>query len=184
MRKLEAKNKKSVVLGVVAGYSIASAQWKSDNGGTTSFAGAYHAGLTAELRLSNSFYLSSGLLYSAKGYNYENTIHTLKEKGRAQYIDLPVMASLRFPLGKMVKLQLNAGPYVAFGVGGKVNDDYGYTPFYNVSFSSAYGGTDYGLQMGLGTDLFYHLHIGINYQIGMVGNYRNRNMMIGIGYRF
>lgn len=183
IKKLEIKDKKNVVLGVTAGYNMATAAFCSDFDGETESVSSFHAGLTIDFRLSKSFYLASGLLFSIKGYEYENRRNDIREKGDAQYIDIPIQASIRFPLGHQTKLQLNAGPYIALCVGGTVKDDY-YNSLYDESFSSAYSGFDYGLQGGIGADINYHFHIGVNYQLGMASSYQNRNLMIGIGYRF
>ena len=183
IKKLEIKDKKSVVLGVTAGYNMAAAAFSNDYDGETESVSSFHAGLTIDFRLSKSFYLASGLLFSIKGYEYENRRNDIREKGDAQYIDIPIQASIRFPLGHQTKLQLNAGPYIALCVGGTVKDDY-YNSLYDESFSSAYSGFDYGLQGGIGADINYHFHIGVNYQLGMASSYQNRNLMIGIGYRF
>lgn len=186
--RLAEKDKRSMVFGITAGVNTATNQfgskYKGDAGNITDF----HLGLTAECRLSNNFYLYSGLLYNGKGYTYKNTSNDIDEEGKAQYIDIPLMASLRLPLGKTVKLQLNAGPYAAFCIGGNVEDLWekkkGGSKNNTESFSSAYSGFDYGLQIGIGFDIYYHFHIGANYQLGTSSDYANRNLMLGLGYRF
>ena len=81
-----------------------------------------------------------------------------------------------------MKLQINAGPYAALCVGGNVKDNL--EGLYDESFSSAYGGFDYGVQAGLGLDIYHYFHIGVAYQLGLASKYQNRNLMIGLGVRF
>ena len=179
--KLERQDKLPFVFGIKAGYNMATSQFDSKYDGTTGSVGGFHFGVTADIRLANNFYLSSGLIYSGKGYTYENSGNDIDEEGNAQYIDIPLQASVRLPLGQTVKMFVNAGPYAAICVGGKVKDNWGNL---EESFSTAYSGFDYGLQAGVGLILYHHIQIGADYQLGMGGSYRNRNLMLGVGYRF
>ena len=145
--------------------------------------GGFHIGATADLRLSNTFHFCSGLIYSSKGYTYENKGGDIDEEGKAQFIDIPLLASIRLPLGTSLKLAFNVGPYLALCAGGKVKDNLS-PSLYDESFSSVYTGFDYGLQAGVELIISYHLGLGIDYQIGMQSKYANRNLMVGIGYRF
>ena len=107
----------------------------------------------------------------------------IDEEGKAQFIDIPLLASIRLPLGTSLKLAFNVGPYLALCAGGKVKDNLS-PSLYDESFSSVYTGFDYGLQAGVELIISYHLGLGIDYQIGMQSKYANRNLMVGIGYRF
>ena len=182
-KEIAQKESRIVVFGITGGYNMASAQFASKDGGETKALGGFHVGLTADFRLSDNFHLKSGLLYSAKGYKYENRRNDVNEKGNPQFVDIPVLASVRLPLSNELQLEINAGPYAALCVGGNVKDEYNYSA-YDEKFSSAYSSFDYGLQGGIGLNIFYNFHVGVNYQMGMASDYSNRNLMIGIGYRF
>ena len=162
---------------------MATAQMSSDGNPSTKSVTAFHVGMTAEVLMTSNFYFNTGLIYSAKGYEYENSSHGIKEKGAVQFLDIPLLASLRLPVGGSTKLQLNAGPYLALCLGGKAEDTSGYDR-YNESFSSAYSGFDYGLQAGLGFDFSHSIHLGLAYQLGTGSSYQNRNLMLSLGYRF
>ena len=177
-KKLAAKEKQTVVLGLTAGYSMASASFKD---GDTKSLSSFHAGLTADFRLSNNLYLNSGVIYNNKGYNYEHNY--VSEEATPQYIDIPVQLSVRIPLSTTLKLELCAGPYAAFCIGGKVTDKYYYS-VYDESFSSAYNGFDYGLQAGAGLIIQHHIRLSVGYQLGMGSDYQNRCLMAGVSYRF
>lgn len=180
-RKLAAKNKRPVVWGVKAGYNMATTKFDGDP--KTKSVSGFHVGVTSEIRMSDLLFLNTGLLYSQKGYKLEE--YGIYEEANPQYLDIPLQLSLRLPLGKVVKLQLNAGPYLGLCIGGKVSDTYSSSyKLYDESFSSAYSGFDYGCQFGLGFDIAYHIHFDAAYQLGMEKKYQNRNLMFSIGYRF
>ena len=168
---------------------MATAYFKGGDGGKTESMSSFHAGLSVEFRLSDVFFLNSGAIFSSKGYNY-SSYNDIEEKGAAQYIDIPLLASVRFPAGKRAKFQVNVGPYIALCVGGKVSDEYRYNwgmsgeKLYDEPFSSVYNSLDYGLQAGLGLDLAFNYHLGVSYQLGMEKKYQNRNLMVSLGYRF
>lgn len=182
MEKLDKLEKKPFALGIKAGYNMATAQFGSDYKGTTGSIGGFHVGLTADVRLADAFHFCSGLILSNKGYTYENKSNGIDEEGKGMFIDIPLLASLRLPLGSSVRLSLDAGPYAAICAGGSVADQYS-TKIYDESFSSAYTSLDYGFQAGVGLIFSYHFNLGVSYQIGM-SNYHNKNLMIGIGYTF
>ena len=176
-KEAEERAKMPLQFGLRAGYNMASANFKE---GTTSSASGFHVGVSMDVKLLKDFYLSTGLLYSAKGYSYEGKYS--KEKGNPQYIDIPIMVSVRIPMGLSTQLQLGAGPYAALCVSGKVKDEL-YNA-YDESFSSAYKGFDYGLQLGAGVIISHHFYIGAGYQFGMESSYPNKNLYIGLGYNF
>jgi hypothetical protein len=186
-QQLLAKDKTSFVFGITAGYNMATANFDKKFDGTTGTKGSFHLGLTGELRLSNNFFFNTGLLYSCKGYTYENKRNDIDEEANAHFIEVPILASLRIPLGYTTKVQFCAGPYLGLCISGNIKDlwaDRNGKKASDVSFSSAYSSFDYGMQAGVGFDFYYHYHVGINYQLGMASKYSNRNLMIGLGYRF
>lgn len=179
-KKMEELDKKPIFWGITAGYNMATAGLSSDNDGSTKSVGGFHVGLTADVRVANNFYLNTGLIYSAKGYKYDS--RTVKEKANPQFIDIPILAAIRIPVATTVKIQFNAGPYLAMCVGGKVTDEI--NNYYDESFSSAYSGFDYGVQAGAGIIVSQAFYIGGGYQIGLGSDYKNQNLYVGIGYKF
>ena len=86
----------------------------------------WHAGVAADIPIAGRFYLQPQLLVSAKGGNSEvrdldrNVYFTsdLTSKVRLLYLELPVNVLYKLPLGPG-KLIAGAGPYIAYGLGGK-----------------------------------------------------------------
>lgn len=177
--------KDKLTFGIVAGYNMASASFKESSNSEMNSQSGFHVGVIMDMPLATNLYFSTGLLYSAKGYKYEHKDQSIQESANPQYIDIPMQALYRLPLGGSAALRILAGPYVGLCVSGKVTDDWSEngSSLYDESFSSAYTGFDYGLQGGIGVDISgFDFHV--NYQMGLDKKYMNKNLMIGIGYRF
>ena len=77
---------------------------------------SFHAGIIADLNLTEFLAIQPGLLYSSKGIRFENDVQELTFNPR--YIELPVNLVFKTPTGQS-KFFVGAGPYVAMGIGGK-----------------------------------------------------------------
>lgn len=179
-QKIEETDYKSAQFGIIAGLNMATAAFGSDYDSPSGVT-AFHVGMTLDVRLSKGFYFSPGLVYSAKGYKYASDKHNygISEKANPQFIDIPLLLSLR--TAGTTRLQFSAGPYLAMAIGGKVKDEGGY---YDVSFSEAYSGFDYGMQVGAQLRMGSHFSLGASYQMGMASSYQNRCLGISLGYHF
>lgn len=72
-------------------------------------------GAGCEYALTKTIFLQPSLLLTSKGSKAgEITMN-------AMYLELPVMAAARFPMGDNMNVVVNAGPYVAYGVAGKTS---------------------------------------------------------------
>lgn len=76
----------------------------------------FHAGVIADLNLTEFLAIQPGLLYSSKGIRFENDVQELSFNPR--YLELPVNLVFKTPTGES-KFFIGAGPYVAMGIGGK-----------------------------------------------------------------
>ncbi len=161
----------SVMFGVRGGANLAWTQF--EEGESVSMATSFYLGVSLDIPFSEMFYVNPSLIFSNKGYKCGD------EKGSAQYIDLPVLASLRFGDIDEFQFHINAGPYVAFGVGGNIEGP----DNQEVKFFDYYNSFDYGLAVGVGALISRHFYINATAQIGFA-DYRNRNIGIGIGYNF
>ncbi|MBG6061402.1 opacity protein-like surface antigen [Flavobacterium sp. CG_9.1] len=79
----------------------------SDNYNTDAIT-SYHAGLVAELKLTDGFSIQPELLYSTQGATYKNAVEEFKNE--LGYLSIPVLA--KFNLNKTVSLDL--GPQASF----------------------------------------------------------------------
>jgi hypothetical protein len=93
------------------------------------FKSGCHAGLTAEYLLPCNFRIQSEFLFSTKGSVQEklngsghvprSPAHTFNQL----YIELPIYAAYKITVSNDVDILFGAGPYLAFGVGGKIKHE-------------------------------------------------------------
>jgi opacity protein-like surface antigen len=69
---------------------------------------SYHAGLVAEVKLTDGFSIQPELLYSTQGATYKNAVTEIKNE--LGYLSIPVMAKIN--LNKVISLEL--GPQASF----------------------------------------------------------------------
>ena len=168
----------------------------------------FHGGVNVDIPLLQSLYLSTGLYYTTKGfckdqeeYDEFNGRVTYKEeyKASANYLEIPVLASYRYNFSDNAQLQVNVGPYFAYGIGGKikytaqeyhsskgwVTDAGGEGDYFNDDTNKF----DVGLQIGAGMTFAKHIYLGVAYEFGFVNviddvKSKNSNFMISLGYQF
>ncbi|MDE6683775.1 MAG: PorT family protein [Duncaniella sp.] len=165
----------------------------------------FNVGVAVEFPIVRSFYINSGLFYTTKGIKFEDSGYDWKETEtyNAGYLQLPVYASYRLNFAEESQLQINFGPYFAYGVNGKVtykyNDDgdedkESYDLFGTGEDKAGFKRFDCGLGVGLGYT-FNRIYLGMTYEFGLVnvldtkeyGNLakmKNSNFNISIGYNF
>ncbi len=132
-------------------------------------------------------YLQPGLLISTKGYKYGEGDHAIK--ARPTYLEIPIMLSGAFPINDDIRVRANVGPYLAFGLLGKIKDD-------NNDAMDYFGDEgmkrfDFGLGFGAGVE-WKQYYVGINYDLGLINTSNhtddskitNRAFMISLGYNF
>lgn len=82
----------------------------------------FHIGVGADLEFMPNIALQTGLFYSAKGakYTYTSPItNDVEFNISANYIQLPIHLAYKMDVTPGTKLVFHAGPYLAYGVGGK-----------------------------------------------------------------
>lgn len=160
-----------------------------------SFTG-FHVGMAVDIPLLESIYIQSGLYYTVKGCKEEDGSETLTYK--PSFIELPILASYRYNFSDAVQLQINFGPYLAYGIGGKVKSEYkGRTEeidfFGDEHDDNSVGAKrfDAGLQIGAGITLAQHYYVGCGYEFGLTSmgrnsdyKIKNKNFFISVGYNF
>lgn len=180
-----------VKFGVRGGLNISSASFSEygDAIGASSRIG-FNAGIILDMPVSESFYVQPGLYYTQKGFKYDgrtwrNLGNTKSCTSTQGYVELPILASYRYPLTDDIQLQINAGPYAAVRLNNKVSDeDYDFLYFDGGSS----GSFDAGLQVGAGVLYDKHYYAGIGYEWGFLEqehtDSKNKNLFISIGYNF
>ncbi len=81
----------------------------------------YRVGVGTEYAFNDTWSLQPSLLFSTKGTKIGANLagFGFDFKVNQMYLELPIMAAARFKVGKSTNFVVNAGPYVAYGVGGK-----------------------------------------------------------------
>lgn len=84
---------------------------------------SFHVGVQGDLAISPFFAIQPGVFFTGKGSKVEvgNTSgnNWLRSTTRPYYIEVPVNAVVKLPLGEQTSFFVGAGPYAAVGVGGK-----------------------------------------------------------------
>lgn len=166
---------------------------------------AFNAGVGVDIPIIESFYVQTGLFFTSKGYKRTEDRGDTRftAKGNPAYLEIPILASYRYNFNDATQLEVNVGPYFAFGIGGKekteevtafdkstetaeiVTEE---TDFFNDDVKKF----DMGLQVGLGVTFLKHVYLGVAYEFGFVNMFKdsdgesakNRNFMINLGYKF
>ena len=77
----------------------------------------FHGGFNIQMAVAPEFYFQPGLLFSTKGA--KNTNGSIVSTVKLSYVELPLNLVYKGSLG-MGFVMIGFGPYVAYGVGGKV----------------------------------------------------------------
>lgn len=153
----------------------------------------FNLGVGMDYGFSENWSLQSGLMISSKGYKDKDYA-----KVRPIYLDIPILAAYKFNISDNTKFVINAGPYLAFGLGGKCKFDEGgdYKLFKGEDGEDAeYSRFDLGIQYGIGLEIGDHYLVNLTGQNGFISPFdypdgydgdkpKNMTFSIGVGYRF
>ena len=107
--------------GVRVGLNMSSIAFENDD---TDNSIGFHAGMVFDIPLINlgfgTLYFQPGVMFNAKGgeisesddeydYEYENSYGL-------NYLEVPLLASLKVPINESFSIRANAGAYIAFGL--------------------------------------------------------------------
>lgn len=163
----------------------------------------FNAGVNVEIPVADEFFVQPGLLFSTKGTKWDGSGNVKTTLG---YIELPVNFLYKPDLGAG-KMLLGVGPYVAYGVTGKIKGDNNLDE--KVKFKkeitvleAATNGAVYskpfdaGANVLVGYEFSNKLSAQLNAGLGLVdirtdvegvstkANYKNTTFGVSIGYRF
>lgn len=178
-----------ITFGVRAGMNISNFSGDGADGLDSRI--GFNAGVSLDIPLLQSLYLQTGLYVTQKGAKYEEDDY--EEKVNPLYLEIPVLASYRYNFSDATQLQVNFGPYFAYGISGKYKITEG-----NISGEADFFGDDedqwggkrfdVGLQVGAGVTIS-KFFIGCAYEFGLSdiaddADAKNSNFMINVGYNF
>jgi hypothetical protein len=171
--------------GVKAGLNVSTLTGDGD----FKYKPGFVVGVTLDAPLASDVYLLTGLELSQKGAKQE--LLGIKASTSPLYIQLPVKVGYKIEIADGTYFVPQAGPYVAYGVGGKSSiagiktDAFG--------DDGTFKNFDFGLGVGFGLDLD-HFNLTIGYDIGLTNiakdiplikySEKNGNLFVTLGYKF
>ncbi|MFC4676477.1 porin family protein [Dysgonomonas termitidis] len=165
---------------------------------------SFTGGLTFDYFLNRDLYISSAIEFANKGAKFD-LLNKNEEEGTsldiknstiaAFYIQVPVHLGYKFDLSEKTRLMVQAGPYIAYGVGGptelgdevilktpgetitmNLNEYMRHLPYYNLindwrrdkeTFSDThFREFDWGIGIGMGVE-YEHVNISFRYDFGL-----------------
>lgn len=182
------KGKQSIIWGIRGGLNFPSVSLENDDQAVkTKSRTSFHVGVIADFPQNSTWSIQTGLYLTEKGYRLGSG------KGKTEckpiYLEIPVLASYRYNIKNSLQLQLSAGPYLAYGVGGNISaDDEDISVFGENSNMKRF---DLGPHLAAGLLFSKKYYVGIAYEMSLINNiddddltYKNKNIMFSIGYNF
>lgn len=147
----------------------------------------YQFGITTDIALTENLYILTGLDFQTKGAKYKPE-SSASIKYNPMYLQMPAHIGYKLSLAPSLKLVVNAGPYIAYGIGGKAKG--GDEDLKLFSDEGTLKRLDYGVGGGIGVELGW-LSVGGGYDLGLAnisdtdgGKIRNRNAYVTVGIKF
>ena len=179
-----------VAFGVRAGLNVNSLSVSGESGWKSRV--GYHVGAVMDWNVAKNFYVQPGLYFTTRGA--KSSDEGWEQKINMNYLQIPISVAYRFPLSETVKLDINVGPYVALGVGGKIK----FSESGDSEEIKAFGSEglckrfDAGLRFGAGVHI-RKLCVGLCYDLGLANiaresgegeKIKNGSFQISLGYNF
>ncbi len=198
-----AASKSGISFGIRAGVNLQNINGKDGSGDKleNKLAPRFQGGVTVDIPLADQFYLQPGLLFSGKGAKDDNSDASVS----ISYLDVPVTFLFK-PLLGTGHMLLGVGPYVGFGVAGKMTDDNNNKStikFKNeITLAEAAADPylrrlDAGANLLVGYEMSSKLSVQLNAQLGLAkinseisglsgdkSAWRNTGFGLSLGYRF
>ncbi len=182
---LNAAAQTQVNFNVNAGIGMANLYGKNTDGADAKF--AYKVGVGMEVPFDQVWSLQTGLNFTSKGCSGDNN-----SKINALYLELPVMAGARIKTANNFNVLLKAGPYFAYGVGGKTKIEVGSGEYSEDTFGDdGLKRFDAGLGCGIAFE-FSQIVLGLEGNFGLTNisdggddfKPKNINALFTVGYKF
>lgn len=159
----------------------------------------FQAGLTVDLNVPlTGLFVQSGVSFTTKGTKLDRP-EVDDYSINAMYLQVPIRIGYKFSALDLVGLNINAGPYYAYGIGGKSKpgkeSDLPEHAFYKKRDTFGDDGllkkNDFGLTVGVGAEFLGFLTLNLGYEFGLTNiakdgdeKIRTRNGYLTVGYKF
>ncbi|WP_321517329.1 porin family protein [uncultured Bacteroides sp.] len=178
---------------VKAGMNISN--WTGDGSDGSKAKVGFKVGAGMEYALDNTWSLQPSLFLTSKGAKGGDgdTKATINQV----YLELPVNLQARVPVADKTNILFAAGPYFAYGVGGKISggasiDGVDYSVSTNTFGKNRFKRFDAGLGLGVSLEMSKVI-VGLEGQLGLTkigdgimsdGSPKNINFGVTVGYKF
>lgn len=171
----------------------------------------FNVGVTAEYFISESFAVQSGLSYTTKGASIKGKERWIpsgethsKYTINLEYLQIPLLGIYKINIAPDSKVFFNAGPYIAYGIGGKITKKNKYVDLdspddkekMNSFGDRTFKKFDFGLIGGVGAE-YERFVLTLDYELGLMDiarrddkifhmnslEFRNRNVSLSFGYK-
>jgi len=156
----------------------------------------FNLGLALDYEFQPAMAVQTGLFFTTKGSKVTREIGNLNGDftQTLNYLQLPVHFAYKYEVMPATRLVFHAGPYIAYGVGGKSELTAGEA---SINSNKVFGDENYqykpfdaGVGLGVGAE-FGQFLLDLGWDMGLVnisriddGNIKNQNAYLSIGYRF
>ena len=152
----------------------------------------FHIGVGADFEFAPNMAIQTGLLFSSKGAKY--TYSSAEIDVNANYLQLPIHFAYKIDVMPGTRVVLHAGPYVAYGIGGKTSaGNLEVDTFKDDSSVNAFNGLkpfDAGLGLGVGAE-FGPILVDLGWDMGLTNisridnaDLKTQNAYLSVGYKF
>ncbi len=157
--------------GVKAGFNMATLS--GDNTDDAELMPGYQVGLVTNFNMGDAFTIQPGLILAGKGSNFSTEMmgETFDQSISLNYLEIPINA-----VYNVSDFQIFAGPYLGFGLFGKVKFDADELDDSDIEFTSdvdeetedvPVNSLDYGLNIGAGYMINESIQIQAGYGLGL-----------------
>jgi hypothetical protein len=183
-----------VLIGIKAGGNLSNLHFSQDKIRTKQYVMlGFEGGITLDFGINDSFFVLSGIDYTIKGAKTNKSSSNIYTTYSPMYLQLPVHIAYKLNLGGTTKLVFGAGPYFAYGIGGKTRDiikDGKNKTVNSKDFFSDHKKFDFGAGLSLGLEVNI-LSITVGYDWGFLNiakskdnKQNNRNTYLTVGLKF
>lgn len=145
-------------------------------------------GIVADLNIREYISIQPGIFFESRSGNYTfvtpfsdaEDVNYVTQAGhlRSYALTIPVLASFHFNITDDIRWDVDFGPYLSVVLGSDLSDKaltstYGSPTPVTPVFSQKPAGTDFGLKMGTGLRILGHYYVGVHYQAGMTGAWKD-----------
>ena len=202
--------------GVKGGYSLTNISTSSNGDvNTANNRSSWHVGVYADMPIVPMFSIQPALLLTSKGSKYivgdKESGNYTEYKSQPLYLELPVDAVVKIPVTNDFKVIVGAGPYIAYGIGGKnkftaMSNGSGVEQSSSITYGNddlnsngnPYSGQlkrwDFGLNGMAGVELGKRVDVTAGYDLGLIdvrpgassndnGSFKNRTFMVSLGLK-